>query len=120
MKVGVVESTTGQIFVMNNLNMARKVVRFRSSAEMVQALIEKKIDCLVYDGVGVLMLEAANRMHGFKKIPVFLTEEYLAWGIRKDDDVLLQSANAFLEEITRNGRRKEILAQWMPNIGDLE
>jgi len=120
MTVGVVENTTGEVYVMENLNMARKVVRYPSSKAAVQALIEHKIDMFVYDGVGVLMLEVANRKHGFKKIPLFLTDEYIAWGVRKNDQALLASANAFIDEIKRNGKLKKILSQWIPNISDLD
>jgi polar amino acid transport system substrate-binding protein len=120
MYVGVVKNTTGERYVMENLSMANKVVRYQTSEAAAKALVENKIDCFVYDGVGVLMLEAANRQHGFKKIPLFLTDEYIAWGIRKNDNDLLTSANTFLDEIKRNGKLKKILSQWIPNLSDLE
>jgi polar amino acid transport system substrate-binding protein len=119
MRVGVIENTTGEIFVMENLNMARKVVRYKSSAEAIEALRRDKIHLFVHDGVSILMQEAANRQYGFKKIPMFLTDEYIAWGIRKNDDALLKSANAFLDEIRRNGKLKDILSKWIPNLSDL-
>jgi len=119
MHVGVVKGTTGEIFVAENLNMANAIVRYETSAEAVKGLKEHKVDMLVYDGVAVLMLEKTNQEYGFKKIPVFLTDEYLAWGVRRDDDALLQSANDFLDEIKRNGKLKEILSRWIPNIGSL-
>ena len=120
MHVGVVRNTTGEIFAAENLNMARKIVPYQTSQAAAKALVENKIDCFVYDGVGVLLLEAANRQHGFKKIPLFLTDEYIAWGIRKNDNELLTSANTFLDEIKRNGNLKKILSQWIPNLSDLE
>jgi len=120
MRVGVVENTTGEIYVMENLNMARKIMRYRSSAAAMDALKGDKIHMLVHDGVSILMLEAANKQYGFKKIPLFLTDEYIAWGVGKNDDALLKSANTFLDEIKRNGKLKEILFQWIPNLSDLE
>lgn len=120
MRVGVVENTTGEVYVMENLNMARKVVRYKSSAAAIEALKGDKIHIFVHDGVRILMLEAANKQYGFKKIPLFLTDEYIAWGVRKNDDALLASANAFLDEIKGNGKLKEILSRWIPNIGDLK
>ena len=120
MRVGVVENTTGEIYVMENLSMARKVLRYTSSAEAIEALKGDKIHIFVHDGVSILMLEAANKQYGFKKIPLFLTDEYIAWGIRKNDEALLASANAFLDEIKGNGKLKEILSRWIPNIGDLK
>ncbi|MEN8244635.1 MAG: transporter substrate-binding domain-containing protein [Thermodesulfobacteriota bacterium] len=120
LRVGVVENTTGEVYVMENLNMARKVVRYKSSAAAIEALKGDKIHIFVHDGVRILMLEAANKQYGFKKIPLFLTDEYIAWGVRKNDDALLASANAFLDEIKGNGKLKEILSRWIPNIGDLK
>lgn len=120
MHVGVVKGTTGEIFVMEYLNMANSIVGFETSAEAVQRLKDHKIDMLVYDGVAVLMLEKTNQEYGFKKIPLFLTDEYLAWGVRKNDDALLQSANDFLDEIKGNGKLKDILSRWIPNISDLK
>lgn len=118
--VGVVENTTGEIYVMENLHMARKVVRYKSSAAAMEALKGGKIHIFVHDGVRILMLEAANKQYGFKKIPFFLTDEYIAWGVRKNDDALLVSANAFLDEIKGNGKLKEILSRWIPNLSNLE
>jgi polar amino acid transport system substrate-binding protein len=120
MRVGVVENTTGEIYVVENLNMARKIVRYKSSAAALDALKGDKIHMLVHDGVRILMLEAANKSYGFKKIPLFLTDEYIAWGVRKNDDALLKSANTFLDEIKRNGKLKDILSRWIPNLSDLE
>jgi ABC-type amino acid transport substrate-binding protein len=49
-----------------------------------------------------------------------LTDEYLAWGIRKNDDALLQSANEFLDKIKHNGELKAILSKWIPGVSDLQ
>ena len=120
MRVGVVENTTGEIYVMENLSMARKIVRYKSSAAAMDALKGDKIHMFVHDGVSILMLEAANKQYGFKKIPMFLTDEYIAWGVRKNDDALLKSANTFLDEIKGNGKLKEILSRWIPNLSDFK
>jgi len=120
MRVGVVENTTGEIYTVENLSMARKIVRYKTSAAAMDALKGDKIHMLVHDGVSILMLEAANKQYGFKKMPMFLTDEYIAWGVRKDDDALLKSANTFLDEIKRNGKLKDILSRWIPNLSDLK
>ena len=120
LRIGVVENTTGEIYVMENWSMARKVVRYKSAAAAIEALRGDKIHIFVHDGVSILMQEAANKQYGFNKIPVFLTDEYIAWGVRKGDDALLKSANTFLDEIKRNGKLKDILSRWIPNLSDLE
>ena len=120
MRVGVVSDTTGEAYVMENLNMAKKIERYATSAAAVEALKNNTIDMLVYDGVAVLMLESENTRFGFKKVPLFLTDEYLAWGVAKDNAELLDAANQFLEEARANGALREILSRWIPNISDLE
>ena len=120
MRVGVVENTTGEVYVVENLSMARKIVRYPSSAAAMDALKGDKIHMIVHDGVSILMLEAANKQYGFKIIPMFLTDEYIAWGVRKNNDALLTSANTFLDEIKRNGKLKDILSGWIPNLSDLK
>jgi ABC-type amino acid transport substrate-binding protein len=43
-----------------------------------------------------------------------MTEEYLAWGIRKSDTVLRNSANAFLKAVSQSGKLDEILQRRVP------
>ena len=75
MRVGVVENTTGEIYVREHLNMARKIVRYPSSDAAIEALKGDKIHMFVHDGVSIIQLEAAHKQYGFKKIPLFLTDE---------------------------------------------
>jgi ABC-type amino acid transport substrate-binding protein len=48
--------------------------------------------------------------------PVYslFTEEYLAWAVRKDDAQLLEAANAFLQEIHKSGRLRQLIQRWIP------
>jgi ABC-type amino acid transport substrate-binding protein len=47
-------------------------------------------------------------------IPILLTEESLAWGVRKDDEQLLNAANLFLETWKNDGRLENAITKWMP------
>ena len=42
-----------------------------------------------------------------------LTDEPLAWAVRKGDTALLQQLNAELEVMRRNGTLQEILGRWL-------
>jgi len=120
LEVGVVTGTTGEGWAREYLRSAGGIVRFKTAAEALQALKSFKIDIMVHDGVSILMLQATSGGSGLKMIPMFFTEEYLAWGLRKSDDTLLKSTNSFLEQIKRDGTLKQILSKWIPNIIDLQ
>jgi len=47
-------------------------------------------------------------------LPSLLTEEYLAWGVRKNDVELLQSANSFINTYKKDNRLHEIVNRWIP------
>jgi hypothetical protein len=46
-----------------------------------------------------------------------LTEEYLAWGVRKNDVELLKAANSFIEALRNDGRLASIVDRWIPHHG---
>jgi ABC-type amino acid transport substrate-binding protein len=47
-------------------------------------------------------------------LPSPLTDEYLAWGIRKTDPELKASADRFLESISKSGQLESIVRRWLP------
>ena len=68
---------------------------------------------MIHDAPTILVL-AATYESELAPIMSLLTEEYLAWGLRRGDQDLLTSANAYLADIKRNGRLKTIVNRWMP------
>ena len=69
---------------------------------------------LIHDGPIVLMLAAENESAGLTVLPSLMTEEYLAWGIPKNDVALLDSANRFIEKLQKDGRLDKIVKRWIP------
>jgi polar amino acid transport system substrate-binding protein len=114
LKIGVVKGTTGENFVRKNFGSAKKILSFKTSKIAVDALLGGKIDMLIHDGPIVLMLAAENESAGLMVLSSLMSEEYLAWGIRKNDVTLLDSANSFIDSLQKDGRLDKIVKRWIP------
>ncbi len=113
--IGVVKDTTGQFFVEQGLGYSKaKVVPYATSREGVEALIDRRIDVFVHDAPIVMYLASENESRGVRPVFSLLTEEYLAWGIRKEDTALLEAANEFVSTLKNDGRLKSMAEQWIP------
>jgi polar amino acid transport system substrate-binding protein len=112
-RIGIVKDTTGEFFVRKNYGAAKKISSFPTAKEAVEALKKKQIDLLIFDAPMVYVLAAENEWD-LAPLPTFLTEEYLAWGIRKNDVELLESANSFVETLRKDGRLTTIIKRWIP------
>jgi len=112
-KVGVEKDTTGEIFLQQEFKYARKVT-FDSPDEAANALVAGKIDMLIHDLPVIWLLASKKETEGLAPIPINLTKEWLAWGIRYDDPNMLKTANTFLETWKNDGRLKKTIKKWMP------
>ena len=111
--IGSIKNTTGQYFVEKQFGRVEKI-SFNNSNEAVKALLRKKINMFVHDAPIILWLGSENETNGLTPLFSLLTEEYLAWGIRKDDTSLLKSANNFLKTARQEGKLKPIIHHWIP------
>ena len=111
--IGSIKNTTGEYFVENQFGRVKKI-SFNNSKEAVKALLDKKINMFVHDAPIILWLGSENENNGLTPLFSLLTEEDLAWGIRKDDKKLLASANNFLKMANEEGRLKQIIRHWIP------
>lgn len=114
-RIGVVEAATGDSFARKNLPRAR-VTGYTTADSAVTALVRGHIDGFLYDAP---MIAYAAALHGSKGVvPVYhlLTEEYLAWGVRKEDKVLQRRANDFLQQYNDDGRLESSLRKWVPYL----
>ncbi|MEN8199021.1 MAG: transporter substrate-binding domain-containing protein [Thermodesulfobacteriota bacterium] len=111
--IGVVKNTTGDLFITRTINGA-KMKRFKSSESAVKALINKDIDAFVYDAPMVCHYAAINENAKLTPILTLATEEFLAWGIRKEDSELRSQANEFLQQLETSGQLQQIIRNWIP------
>jgi len=109
--VGVLKATTGEFLVQREFPKASRKV-FTSGTEAAQALKKKKIDLFISDSTLIWYLAGMNAAEGLSAVPIPLSEEQLAWGIRKGDDKLLAAANEFIQKSSQDGSLKRILQRW--------
>ena len=113
-RVGFMKGTTGDFLVQQEFQLTTRTFPFTMIKDAIQALIEERIDMFIDDAPVIWWKATAQEAQGLMLIPFFLTEEYLAWGVRKDDTRLLESANLFLETWKNNGKLKSTIKQWIP------
>jgi polar amino acid transport system substrate-binding protein len=114
LKIGVVKGTTGELFVKRDFASARKIIPFKTSSIALEDLKKGDIDLLIHDAPVILWLASENEANGLVPLPSLMTEEYLAWGIRKDDEAMQSAVNQFINEIRQQKKLHEILYRWIP------
>ena len=113
-RFGVVRGTTGETFVQTNFGRAKEIVPYETSKQAVEDLLKGRIDLLIHDGPIIFLLAAENEARGLAVVPTLLSEEYLAWGIRKNDVTLLEAANNFIDKMTKEDQLDPIINRWIP------
>lgn len=111
--VGVKRGTTGDFLVQQEWPKAKRKA-FKTGDAAAKALLKKKIDLFVADATLIWWLGGTYEAQGLSPVPFMLSDEELAWAVRKSDPALLQSANAFLEQIRENGEYEAIMRRWLP------
>lgn len=113
LRIGVVKGTTGEFFVRKDFGSAKKITAFLNPEEAVTSLKGGDIDLFVYDAPMIYALAADNQAD-LAPLLSLLTEEYLGWGIRKNDKELLEAANAYLDQLKRDGELLPMVNRWLP------
>ncbi|MBU0679341.1 MAG: ABC transporter substrate-binding protein [Verrucomicrobia bacterium] len=113
-RVGVEKGTTGQL-VAERVFPEADIIEYSSPEETAAAIIVMELDAAVHDAPFVWWLASSHRTENLSFLPFALTEEYLAWAVRKDDAELLSSANRVLEEWRQNGELTETIRRWLPS-----
>ncbi|MGE5893334.1 MAG: transporter substrate-binding domain-containing protein [bacterium] len=112
--VGVMEGTTGDVFVQKNFPNAQRVA-FSNLNSAAFALKRRSIDIFVHDGPAIAWLVSENEadLKGFWQP---LNEEYLAWGISRSNQDLLLQVNALLRTWKTDGTLNQVLLKWLPYL----
>lgn len=112
-RVGVKAGSTGADFAQRELPDAQ-VTAFENTEQAFTALRTDAIDMYIHDAP--TSWELANGMENDDLISLYspLTEEMLAWAVRKDDDALAGDLNRALRLMQGNGSLQYILNRWIP------
>jgi ABC-type amino acid transport substrate-binding protein len=111
--VGVLKATTGDFLVQQEFPSSKRK-QFKSDEEAAKALINKKIALFLCDAPTVWWLAGLHEADGLAVVPIQLTQEQLAWGVRRSDADLLNAVNAALDKLQSSGRANEIIKRWIP------
>ena len=112
-RVGTIAATTGDLLVTQN-KAKGEIRRFQTPDQAVQALLDNRIDVFVYDLPMNFYLGARYTDKGLRPVPVVMTREQLAWGVRRTDRTLLTQANGYLAEIKASGELRRKIIHWIP------
>lgn len=112
LSVGFEANTTGADFVKGRLKQA-KAVPLSSAEEGLESLRNNTIDVFIHDAPTAWQL--AENISEDKLIAVYrpLTEEYLAWAVRKDDEELRDELDRFISKWKQNRKLQTILSKWI-------
>ncbi|HHP7234079.1 MAG TPA: substrate-binding periplasmic protein [Desulfobacterales bacterium] len=124
LRFGVVEGTTGEIFVRRNFGRANRITTYRTAreglADLTTRVMVRRIDIFITDGPVQIMLLAEQSSKELGLLPYLLTEESLAWGMRKEDRDLQAAADGFLEMLKNEDRLEPIIQHWIPYADAME
>ena len=108
--IGVKKGTTGDAFVTKNFPSAQKI-EFEDPTFAPPSLMRERIDVFVHDEPAVLWLASENESE-LDPIPLDSPSEYLAWGIRRGDQALIDAVNTILQGWKDDGSLNRVLQRW--------
>jgi polar amino acid transport system substrate-binding protein len=110
--IGVIKATTGDFQAQRDFPKAPRKV-FKTDSDAVSALKKKKIDLFISDSTTIWYLAGIHSADGLAPVPVALSEEPLAWAVRKGDARLLAAADDFIQKASEDGTLKQVFRRWM-------
>ena len=116
-RVGAQRGTTGEYFVQSQLPRS-DLKLYRDARDGAEALLGgvlgPDIDVFVNDAPMNWYLASEYEDRGLTVLPMMLTEEYLAWGVGRNDLVLRDAANRFIAGIKADGKLQALIKRWLP------
>jgi len=116
--VGVMEGTTSEAFVRKNMSKSSRILVLKKLSDAATELKDRRIDIFIYDAPAVVWLVSENEAN-LRGVWKPLNEEYLGWGVRRDDKEFLSHVNAILARWKSDGTLKEITLKWLQYWKDI-
>ncbi|HUK42724.1 MAG TPA: transporter substrate-binding domain-containing protein [Candidatus Acidoferrales bacterium] len=111
-RVGFVQNTTGELAA-RGVFLQAKIVPQATIEEGVLALRKGDIDVFIHDAPTIWRIAGNPNEQELKGLYWRLTNENLAWAVRKGDDPLRFAINQQLAQLKDSGRLKQILSRWV-------
>lgn len=112
---GVIEGSSGDLFLTKTIH-GVIIMRFKTVETAIQALAKKNIDLFLHDAPTICHYAAINKAAGLSPILNLVTEEYIGWEMRREDEKLRRQANLFIQQSKADGRLQKTIKQWIPNL----
>ena len=112
-RVGVEPGTTGAAFAERELQDA-KIVYYADADAAFSGLRSNEIDLYVHDAPTSWQLASSTENGDLISLYAPLTDEKLAWAVRRDNDALAAELNRALALMKANGTLQYILNRWIP------
>ena len=114
LRVGFTSNTTSEHYAREHLSHA-KLEGFPDTDAGVAALREKKIDAFIVDAPAVWRVTGGlmSKETELRGLYVPLTDEHLAWAVRKGDDQLRTQLNQVLAQWKKDGTIDDVVDDWI-------
>lgn len=115
-KIGVEKNTTGEAYAHRHLDKAT-IVSFDSVDQGVAAVRSGEVDVFIHDAPTVWRVVGRPPNEDAELIGIYkpLTDEYLAWAVRKDDAPTLGALlDGKIDDWTKNGELQSVIDAWIP------
>lgn len=109
--VGVIPATTGDFLIQRDFPKTKRL-NCKDGETGAQAVIRKKAGLFFSDSTLIWYLAGQHATDGLTVAPMALSEEQLAWAVRKTDDALLASLNTFITQARQNGTFLKVFQRW--------
>ena len=113
--VGVKKATTGDLLVQQEFPKAKRKY-YKSGDDAAKALKKGSIELFIDDSTMIWYLAGTYEADGLVVAPMTLSDELLAWGVRRSDAELLASVNEFLGKFKASGELDKVLQRWIPKF----
>lgn len=113
--VGVVRGTTSDVFVKKNFPNVSQIIVLAEARDGAFELKRRVIDIFVHDAPSIIWLVSENEAD-LTAVWEPLNEEFLAWGVRRDDPEFLAQINSILKKWKKDGTLNKVLKRWLPYL----
>lgn len=117
LKIGVIEGTANQMLVEREpqFRIHGSPSVFREPASSIQALLERRIDLFITDGIYIqaLILEQPQLLNDLIALTAIYREEHLSMAVPQGDPEFLSYINFFIKELKRTGRLQSIIDSYL-------
>lgn len=114
-RLGTEKGTVGEI-VGRQYFIFAKHIAFKDPEKGVKAVLNGRADLFMHDAPVIWWYASQYEAQGLTALPFLITDEGIAWAVRKDDTALLAGANLFIAAWQQDGRLKELLRRWLPKM----